>query len=167
MQTCRKAFTLIELVFVIVVIGILAAIALPRFGNTADTAYLSKAQSELMSVRSALSTERQTRILRGDTTNITSLSCTDSACPTTPSNAFDHFSADKDGKYHEVIQYPIKACSNNTQRACWAVLAGQSGEDKRYSYRFPKTGQADFALKNNRIVCVDSDTDDCKKITGK
>ena len=33
----RQAFTMIELVFVIVVIGILSAIAIPRFSDTADT----------------------------------------------------------------------------------------------------------------------------------
>ena len=174
MQTARKAFTMIELTFVIIVIGILSAIALPRFSDTADTAYISKAQSELMAVRSALATERQQRILRGDTTGITSLSCTDTACPATPTNAFDHFSADgqNPAEYHEVVQYPIAACSNNTQRACWAVSAGQGTEDMRYTYRFVKStegndGKAVFALENNRLDCVDSASTDCELITGK
>lgn len=169
----RNAFTMIELVFVIVVVGILAAIAIPRFGDTAETAYLSKAQSELMTVRSALATERQKRILRGDTTKITSLSCTSSSCSSSPTYAFDHFSADGQtpAEYHQVLNYPLKACQNAQQRGCWAVSPGQSGEDKRYTYRFVKSsegadGQAVFALKNNRLVCVDSDTSDCDLITG-
>ena len=173
MQTVRKAFTMIELTFVIIIIGVLAAIALPRFSDTADTAYLSKAQSELMAVRSALASERQQRILRGDTTGITSLSCTDTTCPGVPTNAFDHFSPDgqTNPEYHEVVQYPIAACSG-TQRACWAVSAGQGTEDRRYTYRFVKStegndGQAVFALENNRLDCVDSHPDDCKLITGK
>ena len=38
----KKAFTMVELVFVIVIIGILSAVALPRFTETADSAHTSK-----------------------------------------------------------------------------------------------------------------------------
>jgi general secretion pathway protein G len=158
----QKAFTMIELTFVIVVIGILAAIALPRFGDTADSAYLSKAQSQLMAVRSALSTERQKRILRGDTSAITSLSCTSSSCPATPTNVFDHFSADQDGNYTAVMNYPVSAC-NSGQKACWKV--DTSGSNITYSYQFIEGGEAVFVLDKNRLDCQSGDETDCKKIT--
>ena len=67
----KKAFTMIELVFVIVVIGILTAIAIPKFAATRDDAIISKAKAEVAAMRSAIATERQKRILRGDFTNIT------------------------------------------------------------------------------------------------
>ncbi len=38
----KKAFTMVELVFVIVIIGILSAVALPRFTETSDNAHTSK-----------------------------------------------------------------------------------------------------------------------------
>lgn len=38
----KKAFTMIEVVFVIVIIGILAAVALPRFGQTGEDAHVTK-----------------------------------------------------------------------------------------------------------------------------
>jgi prepilin-type N-terminal cleavage/methylation domain-containing protein len=41
----QKAFTMIEVVFVIVVIGILAAVALPRFGKIGEDAHLTKIQT--------------------------------------------------------------------------------------------------------------------------
>jgi len=162
MEKRRKAFTLIELTFVIVVIGILSAIAIPKFKDTADNAYLSKAQSELMAVRSALSTERQKRILRGDTTAIMSLSCTSSSCPTTPTYAFDHFSPDGDNNYTAVMDYPIKACTSG-QKACWKI--GTSNGKKTYSYQFIDSGEAIFILDKNRLDCKAGDEADCQKIT--
>ena len=66
----KKAFTMVELVFVIVVIGILSAIAVPKFAATRDDAIVSKALAEVAAMRSAIATERQKRILRGNFTDI-------------------------------------------------------------------------------------------------
>ena len=43
----KKAFTMIELIFVIVVIGVLAAIAIPRVSATRDDAVLVKTMAEI------------------------------------------------------------------------------------------------------------------------
>jgi type IV pilus assembly protein PilA len=47
MQKRRAGFTLIELLIVIVIIGILAAIAIPKFGKTREKAYFKAMQSDL------------------------------------------------------------------------------------------------------------------------
>lgn len=45
--TGKKGFTLIELLIVVVIIGILAAIAIPKFASTKEKAYIASMKSDL------------------------------------------------------------------------------------------------------------------------
>jgi prepilin-type N-terminal cleavage/methylation domain-containing protein len=49
----RKGFTLIELLIVVVIIGILAAIAIPKFANTKEKAVLASMKSDLRNLVTA------------------------------------------------------------------------------------------------------------------
>ena len=69
----RFAFTMIELVFVIVVLGILAAIAIPRLAATRDDAEIAKGRSDVSAIRAGIVSERQGRLLQGNTAFIATL----------------------------------------------------------------------------------------------
>ena len=53
MVRSQRGFTLIELLIVVVIIGILAAIAIPKFANTKEKAYIGSMKSDLRNLATA------------------------------------------------------------------------------------------------------------------
>lgn len=74
MQKSKNAFTMIELIFVIVILGVLAAVAIPKFGSIKRQADIASGRAEVATIRSAIVNERQTQLVRGVNTWIPSLS---------------------------------------------------------------------------------------------
>ena len=59
-----NGFTLIELLIVVVIIGILASIAIPKFANTKQKAYEASMRTDLKNLSSAMRSEEHTSELQ-------------------------------------------------------------------------------------------------------
>lgn len=99
------AFTMLEMVFVIVVLGILASIAVPRLAATRTDAEISKGRADVASVRSAIITERQSRLITGVSSWITAANL-DTAS----------------GLFGGVLMYPV--ANESGKNGKWSATAG-------------------------------------------
>lgn len=103
----RAAFTMIELIFVIVVIGILASVAIPKLAANRDDAQLVRGRSDVAAIRAAVVNERQVRLLQGNTKFINQLD--DAAQNKDGETLFDNNGTTANG----LLQYGIISGSGN------------------------------------------------------
>lgn len=135
----RHGFTMIELVFVIVVLGILAAVAIPRFSATRDDAEVAKARSDISSIRASIVAERQSRLLQGSTMFIDKLHDNANANLFTGTDAGTLIPAVVGVPARPLMQYGI--ATRNGVNGHWqpGPVAGAAGADGRatwdYTYR--------------------------------
>ncbi|WP_422235225.1 type II secretion system protein [Sulfuricurvum sp.] len=139
---------MIELVFVIVVLGILAAIAIPRLAATRDDAEVAKGRSDVSAIRSAIVSERQGRLLQGDSSFIATL---DNAAQNTP----DQDLFDNNG----LLMYGIKSANRNGH---WMKVGATS-----YNYKIMGTDVTfDYNATSGRFDCTaDADVAECRLLT--
>ena len=147
LNTKKRAFTMIELVFVIVVLGILASIAVPKFAATRTDAEISKGRADISSIRSSIVTERQSRLIKGDSSWISKLSDNDDKL----------FTGSDDN--HTLLLYGI---SPGTTDGHWSV------RDNNYSKYMYKVGGKDCNLtyydNNGKFILDDSQPTICDNL---
>jgi len=134
----KNGFTMIELVFVIVVLGILAAVAMPKLGATRDDAIISKGRSDVAAIRSGIISERQSRIIKGESNFIDSLD-------------------DTDGLFGAVLTYGKKS---STEAGKWS----KNGDD--YVFHIDSSNSVTFTYDKNsgKFTCDRNASSYCSKL---
>jgi len=145
MKNTQQAFTMIELVFVIVVLGILSAIAIPRFSATRTDAQISKARADIASIRSGIITERQSRLITGTNSFISTANM------------------DNGGLFGGVLTYPITSATTDGH---WERTATDVNTST-YVYRVNgNTNQFKYTASSGIFTCVkDATAPECADLT--
>tara|TARA_Y100000768_G_scaffold154673_1_gene115555 strand:- start:98 stop:463 length:366 start_codon:yes stop_codon:yes gene_type:complete len=81
----NKGFTLIELVIIMVILGVLAAVAVPRLGSTIDSSEASAEEAVIGNLRSALEVYAMDKVVENSTKSY----------PSDPFDALDNKSSDE------------------------------------------------------------------------
>ncbi len=153
----KTAFTMIELVFVIVVIGILAGVALPRLMTPADDARLVKAKADVSAIRSAIALLKNKNILKGKITNGGRPSFLDDAANDT--DGAELF--DGNTSIGTLLTYPILARASGGWKKTGANAYSVNVSNKNVAFIYtPTDGKFDCNRTNGA-----TNFDECKKLT--
>lgn len=141
---------MIELIFVIVILGILSAIAIPKFSGVREDAVVTKGQSQVASIRSGIALLKSKKLLEGNTTLPQQLD-----------------SADVNGSplfTDVIVDYPIYAKGNASDNG-WMKKTTNSSTPISYEYYISGTPvQFDYNKTTGIFDCTPH-TGFCKKLS--
>ena len=167
----KKSFTLIELIFVIVIIGLLASVAVPKFMQTKTSASSSAAKSVVSSVRTAIETKHGEWMINDD------LDTSDGYTPQGYPKKLDEASVNKAGQdlfggtsKLKLLKNSIKSCSS-LDNDCWFKYKADD-TDKNisyYAYKFTEEDNItlDYNGNNGKFECNNDGSiskNDCESI---
>ena len=151
MKRFKNGFTIIELVFVIVVLGILASVAIPKLSGVVEDANFASAKATISSLRTAINTERQRTLLQGNTAYPEIL---DDASTGTHEELFDGNST------VHILQYPVYS---KTTTGGWMKTSDNSGASIEYKYYINDSRTVDFNYtKSTGTFDCDHSIEDCR-----
>ena len=158
----KRSFTLIELIFVIVLIGVLASVAIPNFLNLTKHAKTSAIKSVISSVQTSID-EIHGKWIIDDNFNWQPLN---SGSCTLNSNGYPDKLDDGSGEselFKCVLKIPVPACGGRNN-GCF-----EEYEDNKYKYYLAqdKILKFEYNSTNGTIECLEGDgvsKEECKKI---
>jgi len=124
----RSGFTMIELIFVIVILGILASVAIPKLAATRDDAKVSKALSEVSTVVSELgafyTSRGQFDALASNMTNVSDINYTTAWNATTGTGVLTYNTPDNTGVKVPCVTFTISNADGNMTVAPATTISG-------------------------------------------
>lgn len=156
-----KAFTIIELVFVIVILGILAGVALPKFTGIRIQADIANGRAQLSTIRTAIVNDRQTRLILGCNKyaelGIGTYTCPGSAIAYKDINNGDLL-------FGGVLSTPIANADSVNDVGDWYSADTALGV---YSYKVGDGATTNFTYEdvNGTITCTQAGTNHCDDLS--
>ncbi|MBE0496053.1 MAG: ABC transporter permease [Campylobacterales bacterium] len=147
---------MIEIVFAIVIIGILAAVAIPRLAATRDDAVLVKGKSQVSAIRSGIALQRSLRLMRGEANQ--NPATLDGAAANTENTALFFFN---DGNQSNILESPIM--SRNADGG-WMKPNG-AGAPFVYRFRLTNAINVDFTYNPGTGSFTCPDNANCRNLT--
>jgi len=132
----NKAFSLIELIFVILIIAIISSIAIPKLLNTTSKANIIKCKNDLSIIQNALNNYKINLNMKNKTNTLNTLD---------------------DGTYlfEKILQNPILSSSKQWSKKSSTI----------YTYNFQDNSKVNFIYnKNDLTFLCDKTKDLCKDI---
>jgi len=153
MKNIKKAFTMIELVFVIVVLGILSAVAIPKLSAYVEDANIAAGISTVSSIRTAIASERQKSLILG-VIGYPQLLDT--------GTTGDHQKLFDGNATIDILQYPIYS---GTDSGDWKKLTDNSGLTINYKYYIGSAKTVIFKYtKLTGVFDCDHTEDNCRQL---
>ena len=150
----KKAFTMIELVFVIVILGILSAVAFPKLSGVLKDANYASALATVSSLRTAIVNERQSNLIKGDASFPPILD--DAAKDTEHESLFDGNAT------ISILQYPVYS---KAKMGGW-MKTTNNGDVTGYKYYINDTTTVDFNYtKATGVFDCNHALSDCREIS--
>ena len=151
----RAAFTMVELVFVIVVLGILGSVVFPKLAPFLEDAQFARGQSNVASIRSAIINQRSRNMLDGNASFPQFLD--DATANTVGQELFDGNGTVR------LLQYPLYA---NTTSGNWMKLSTNNGAAIEYRYYLTNARTVDFNYtKATGVFDCNHANNDCVELT--
>ncbi len=148
----RSAFTMIEMVFVIVILGILSAVAIPRLAASRDDAVLVKGKSQVSAIRSGIALQKSRRMLEGTTPFLPLV--LDNAAYNTENEKLFYFN---DGNSSNILEY---ALFSGTKDGTWMKTAANV-----YSFKLNATNVTfNYTATSGSFDC-DHNDQNCKDLS--
>lgn len=137
----RNAFTMIELVFIIVILGILAGVAIPRLAANRLDAEIAKYKSDISAIRSSIVTTRSQSLLTGN------------------AQFPDTEGAENNVLFEGVLDYPIRIAGNG-QTGWRGGNVGAAPIVRSYTLRLDNTDISFMYTDDGRFECLGNNDGD-------
>ncbi len=152
----KKAFTMIELIFVIVILGILSSVAISKMSVTRDDAQIAKGRSQISAIRNAITLMRNTNMLQGKGASYPDKLDALSTVASVDGNAIFDYDSNSSDSSKKLLDYPVYAKNSNGN---WRKTANNT-----YAFKIVNTDISfTYTPANGQFDCDHNSGDATKK----